>query len=188
MTPTPAAPGSDPTVLKTPNPVTVYDPNTYVPQYMPEKTIYLMAAGGIQDWVASVPQCLAFESVDDLVSALQALGYAFTASFEEDPFSNANGTFAGGPKGNGHVPWIGISPVPFSMPANPPQASDGAFVVNAGKYGDFWNHGVKPFIGSSYHATLIDDIQMRMDAARSGQPNLGSVSAQADDSEDGEDS
>lgn len=158
-----------PTVLGTPNPVTVYDPNNYAPSFMPDMTIYITAAGGIQDWVTSVPQCLNFESVDDLVKSLQALGYAYTGAFDNYPFES-NGTFGGGPK-DGLVPWIGISPVPTW------HASDGAFVVNAGKYADFWNHGVHPFIGSSYHLALIEDIKMRMDAARGGQPNLGMVSA-----------
>lgn len=169
---TPASPHPT-TVLGTPNPVTVYDPNAYVPAFMPEKSIYLIATGGIQNWVASVPQCLAFESVNDLVSALQSLGYAYTASFESVPFTVPTGQeFAGGPKGNGHVPWIGISPVPTT---NGWHAEDGAFVINAGKYADFWNHGVHPFVGSSYHMTLIDDIRMRMEAAKGGQPDLGSV-------------
>lgn len=173
-TPTKDNPGS----LGSPNPVTVSDPNNYVPVYMPEQTIYVVAAGGIQDWVASVPYCLSFDSVDDLVQAIQALGYAYTASFAATPPVPAGNTFAGGPKGDGSVPWLGISPVP-PQPGDPPiwKASDGAFAVVAGKYGDFWNHGVHPFVGSSYHTTLIEDIKMRMDAARNGQPNLGLATA-----------
>ena len=159
------------TILGTPSPVAVPDPNSYLPVYMPQETIILTAAGGIQGFVASVPQCLAFESLNDLVLVLQSLGYFYTAGFAYVPFSPANGTFSGGP-GDGLVPWIGMSPLPFSL-NNPPEAADGAFVVNAGKYANFWNHGVSPFIGSSYHVDLIKDIQMRMDAARNGNPNLG---------------
>lgn len=165
---------SDRNRLGTPNPVTAFDPNNYHPQYMPEMTIYLVGAGGVQDWVASIPKCLAFESINDLVSAMQSIGYAYTSSFESVPYSvPAGNDFAGGPRGDGSVPWLGISPVPPS--GYPPvwQASDGAFVVNGGVYGDFWNHGVHPFIGSSYHLALIDDVKMRMDAARAGTPNLG---------------
>ena len=167
-----------PGVLGSPNPVTVpFDPNSYLPVYMPEQSIFITAAGGIQDWVASVPQCLAFENVNDLVSAIQALGYDFTGAFPNWPFKT-NGTFGGGPTTVGLVPWLGISPVPPTN-SGPPDfrpiwsAADGAFVVNAGKYGAFWSHGVTPFIGSSYHTALIQDIQMRMDAARGGNPDLG---------------
>lgn len=176
----------DPTLLKMPSPVTVYDPNTYAPVFMPEQTIYITAAGGIQDWVTSVPQCLAFESVDDLVVALQALGYAYTSWFEYWPFDDANGPFAGGPR-EGKVPWIGISPVPPSNSGPPDfkpvwRAEDGAFVINAGKYADFWRSAgspAKPFVGSGQHQALVADIQMRMDAARGGQPNLGRANWQA---------
>lgn len=169
-----ASPAHAPSILGAPNPVTVYDPNNYVPVFMPEQSIYFVAAGGIQDWVASVPYCLSFDSVDELVKAIQNLGYPNTASFPATPPVPAGNTFAGGPYGDGTVPWLGISPVP-PTPGNPPiwHASDGAFVIVAGKYADFWNHGVKPFIGSSYHLGLIEDIKMRMDAARNGQPNLG---------------
>lgn len=167
-------PASNPKRLGTPNPVAVYDPNNYLPQYMPEQTIYLVAAGGIQDWVASIPKCLAFESLDDLVLSLQSIGYAFTSSFEDVPYVVPSGNdFAGGPKGDGSVPWIGISPVPPTGYPATWHAQDGAFVVNAGVYADFWNHGIHPWIGSSYHKTLIEDINMRMDAARNGAPNLG---------------
>ena len=163
--------GNNPRLLGTPNPVTVFDPNSYRPVYMPEQSIYLVEAGGLQDWVKSVNKCLAFENVDDLVSALQALGYTYTAKFEDPPYEVPGGnTFAGGPKGNGDVPWIGISPVP----APPWQAGQGAFVVNAGVYGYFWKDAaVVPFVGSSFHLDLIADIEMRIQAARNGQPNLG---------------
>lgn len=162
---------NNPSLLGTPNPVSVSDPNSYRPVFMPEQSIYIVAAGGLQDWVASVPQCLAFENADDLVSALQSLGYANTAKFEYPPFVvPAGNTFAGGPRGNGNVPWIGISPVP----APPWQANQGAFVVNAGKYGYFWRDAaVVPFVGSSFHKDLVADIEMRIEAAHNGQPNLG---------------
>lgn len=169
-----------PAILGAPNPVTVYDPNNYVPVYMPEQSIYFVASGGIQSWVASIPYCLSFDSVDDLVKALQALGYAHTAWYPDVPPVPAGNTFAGGPNGDGTVPWLGISPVP-PTPGNPPiwHAEEGAFVIVAGKYANFWRSvgAGNPFIGSGQHQQLIEDIQMRMEAAKGGQPNLGMASA-----------
>ena len=48
-----------------------------------------------------------------------------------------------------------------------------AFAVNAGKFANYWNHGVSPFVGSSYEMQLKDDISMRTQAAINGNPNLG---------------
>lgn len=117
--------------------------------------------------------------MDDLVRAIQSLGYAHTASFAATPPVGAGNTFGGGPNGDGTVPWIGISPVP-PTPGNPPDwhSEDGAFVVVAGKYANFWRSvgAGNPFIGSGQHLQLIEDIKFRMDAARDGQPNLGLAS------------
>ena len=145
--------------------------NLFSPTFMAEKTITIVAPGGIVGYVASVPQCLEFEDEEGLTMALAALGYTFTKTFSYWPFVPSAGTsFAGGLE-NGNVPWLVISPVP---PVNGVfDSTQGAFAVNAGKYADFWNHGVHPFVGSSYEASLRADISMRTEAAIQGNPNLG---------------
>lgn len=143
--------------------------NSYTPQFMAEMTISVTATGGlVTGWVASVPECLTFESVSALIAALQDLGYPYTETFDFSPFEPAPGTsFAGGPR-DGFVPWLGISPVPV---INGQWRTDqGAFAVNAGVFANYWNHGVHPFVGSSYEADLRADVQRRVDSAKQGMP------------------
>ena len=145
--------------------------NTYMPQFMAEKTIAITATGGlVTGWVASVPKCLTFESVGGLIAALQDLGYLYTETFDFSPFQPAPGTsFAGGPR-DGFVPWLGVSPVPV---INGQWRTDqGAFAVNAGSFANYWNHGVNPFVGSSYENDLRADIQVRVESAKQGMPAI----------------
>ena len=150
--------------------------NTFTPHFMPEQTIYTIAAGGIADYVKSVPKCMVFDDADALLAALAALGFPYTEAFEYTPYSPGPGqTFAGGPR-DGKVPWIVVSPVPQQN--DQWRADQGAFAVNAGVYGYFWRESdIVPFVGSSYHQDLIADIHMRIEAAMAGQPNLGIASA-----------
>ena len=146
--------------------------NLFIPEFMPEGTIQIVAPGGIVSHVASVPQCMDFEDSDALLMALAALGYVHTKTFPYWPFTPAPGTtFSGGLLENGNVPWLVVSPVP---PVNGVwDASQGAFGVNAGKFANYWNHGVSPFVGSSYEMQLREDIANRTEAAKQGNPNLG---------------
>lgn len=145
--------------------------NLFIPAFMAEKTITIVAPGGIVGYVASVPQCMQFEDSDALLMALAALGYVYAKTFPYWPFVPAPGTtFAGGLE-NGKVPWLAISPVPVFNDVW--DSTQGAFAVNAGKYANFWNHGVSPFVGSSYEMELRSDIAARTEAAKQGNPNLG---------------
>lgn len=145
--------------------------NLFVPSFMDEKTITIIAPGGLTGYVASVPQCMSFLDSEALLLALAALGYTYTKTFSYWPFVPAPGTTFGGGLENGRVPWLAISPVPVVNDVW--DATAGAFAVNAGKYANFWNHGVNPFVGSSYEMDLRTDIATRMEAARQGNPNLG---------------
>jgi hypothetical protein len=144
--------------------------NLFVPHFMPEMTIFIMAPGGISSWVASVPQCMDFLDSDALLMALAALGFPFTETFSYPPFVPSAGTTFSGGLENGNVPWIVVSPIPKGTGWS---ASAGAFAVNAGKFANYWNHGVNPFVGSSYEIQLKEDIANRTQAAQAGQPNLG---------------
>lgn len=145
--------------------------NLFEPDFMPEQTISTTVAGGITGWVKSVPLCMAFEDSDAIRMALEALGYLYTKTFSYPPYTPGYGqTFSGGLE-NGNVPWLVLSPVPVIN--NNWDATAGAFAVNAGKFANYWNHGVSPFVGSSYEAELRADIAMRIEAAKNGNPNLG---------------
>jgi hypothetical protein len=111
-----------------------------------------------------------FLDSDALLLALAALGFVYTENFSYWPFVPAAGTTFSGGLENGNVPWIVVSPVPK---VGVWDASKGAFAVNAGKFANYWNHGVSPFVGSSYEMQLKDDISMRTQAAINGNPNLG---------------
>lgn len=155
--------------------------NLFVPDYMPEHTIYTTAVG-ILEWLASFPKCLSFEDEDGLKMALAALGYPYTAAFDYAPLPTGQ-PFGGGPK-NGLVPWIKLSPVPvtndqwlffFTREGVWVQGweENGAFAMTAGQLAAFFSHGVEPFVGSSYEADLRKEISNRIEAAKAGTPVLG---------------
>lgn len=145
--------------------------NLYSPTFMPEKTITIIGPGGITGYVASVPQCLEFGDEEGLIMALAALGYTFTKIFSYWPFVPAFGTTFGGGLENGNVPWLSLSPVPVVNDVW--DSTAGAFIVNAGKFANYWDHGVNPFVGSSYEMQLREDIAVRVEAAKAGNPNMG---------------
>ena len=130
--------------------------NTYVPTYMDEGAVWVNAPGGLIDPVASVPQCLALESVGGLLAALDALGYSAVAVYLSEPWHGGTAEF------NRRVPWLQIA-----VGANPP------FQWNAGKCASYWSHGVTPFTGSSYENDLRQDIDNRTQQAVNGNPDIG---------------
>lgn len=136
---------------------TMEDPaNDYVPVFMPEGSVWVNAPGGLIDPVASVPQCLTAASAGELLPALAALGYDSVSVFLDEPFHGGTTDF------NRRVPWLTVV-----MGGNP------AFIVNAGKIANYWNHGVNPFEGSSYENDLRQDFENRSQQAAAGNPDIG---------------